>query len=42
MPGTRSGDLDPGVMLELARRHDYAALSDLVYHQMGLLALSDG
>ncbi|MDP1863451.1 MAG: hypothetical protein Q8K52_06045 [Thiobacillus sp.] len=29
-------------MLELAQRHDYAALSDLVYHQMGLLALSDG
>lgn len=40
--GTRSGDLDPGVMLELARRHDDAALSDLVYHHMGLLALSDG
>jgi acetate kinase len=38
--GTRSGDLDPGVMLELARRHDAAALSDLVYHHMGLLALS--
>ncbi len=40
--GTRSGDLDPGVMLELARRFDGPALSDLVYHQMGLLALSDG
>jgi len=40
--GTRSGDLDPGVMLELAGQHDHAALSDLVYHQMGLLALSDG
>lgn len=40
--GTRSGDLDPGVMLELARRHDAAALSDLVYHHMGLLALSQG
>ena len=40
--GTRSGDLDPGVMLELARRYDDAALSDLVYHHMGLLALSDG
>lgn len=37
---TRSGDLDPGVMLELARRHDHAALSNLVYHHMGLLALS--
>ena len=40
--GTRSGDLDPGVMLELARRNSSDALSDLVYHQMGLLALSDG
>jgi len=40
--GTRSGDLDPGVMLELARRHDSRALSDLVYQRMGLLALSDG
>ena len=40
--GTRSGDLDPGVMLELARTHAGPALSDLVYQQMGLLALSDG
>lgn len=40
--GTRSGDLDPGVMLELAKRHDAKALSELVYHRMGLLALSDG
>jgi acetate kinase len=40
--GTRSGDLDPGVMLELARRHDQSELRDLVYHRMGLLALSDG
>jgi acetate kinase len=40
--GTRSGDLDPGVMLELAKRNAPEALSDLVYHQMGLLALSDG
>jgi acetate kinase len=40
--GTRSGDLDPGVMLELAKRYDAEALSDLVYHHMGLLALSDG
>ncbi|HQS57443.1 MAG: acetate kinase [Gallionellales bacterium 35-53-114] len=40
--GTRSGDLDPGVMLELAKRFDAAQLSDLVFHQMGLLALSDG
>jgi len=40
--GTRSGDLDPGVMLALAARFDGTALSDLVYHQMGLLALSNG
>lgn len=39
---TRSGDLDPGVMLELAKRYDNAELSMLVYEQMGLLALSDG
>lgn len=40
--GTRSGDLDPGLMLELSKRLDSAALSQLVYQQMGLLALSDG
>jgi acetate kinase len=40
--GTRSGDLDPGVMLELAKRLDTADLSRLVYQGMGLLALSDG
>jgi acetate kinase len=40
--GTRSGDLDPGVMIELARRNDYLTLNDLIYHRMGLLALSDG
>lgn len=40
--GTRSGDLDPGVMLELAQRHDPDTLRDIVFHQMGLLALSGG
>ena len=40
--GTRSGDLDPGVMLELAKRYDAAQLSDIVFHHMGLLALSGG
>ncbi len=40
--GTRSGDLDPGVMLELAKRFDAAQLSDMVFHKMGLLALSNG
>ena len=38
---TRSGDLDPGVMLELAKRYDDAELSALVYEKSGLLALSD-
>lgn len=40
--GTRSGDLDPGVMLELAKRYDATELSDIVFHKMGLLALSHG
>ena len=40
--GTRSGDLDPGVMLELAKRYDPEKLSDVVFHQMGLMALSAG
>ncbi len=40
--GTRSGDLDPGVMIELAKRYDAAQLSDVVFHKMGLLALSNG
>lgn len=40
--GTRSGDIDPGVMVELAQRHDAATLRDIVFHHMGLLALSDG
>jgi acetate kinase len=39
---TRSGDLDPGVMLELARRHDAERLGRLVYEEMGLVALADG
>lgn len=39
---TRSGDLDPGVMLELSKRNNPEQLSDMVFHQMGLLALSDG
>ena len=40
--GTRSGDLDPGVMLELAKRFGATQLSDMVFHKMGLLALSNG
>jgi acetate kinase len=40
--GTRSGDLDPGVMVELAKRYNPEQLSDIVFHKMGLLALSGG
>jgi len=40
--GTRSGDLDPGVMVELAKRYSPDQLNDIVFHKMGLLALSDG
>lgn len=40
--GTRSGDIDPGVMLALTQHYDHAALTDLVYQKMGLLALSNG
>ncbi len=40
--GTRSGDLDPGVMVELAKHYSAEQLSDIVFHKMGLLALSDG
>jgi len=40
--GTRSGDLDPGVMLELAKRYSPEQLGDMVFHKMGLLALSNG
>ncbi len=40
--GTRSGDLDPGVMLALARRMNPAELEHTVFHRMGLLALSEG
>lgn len=39
---TRSGDLDPGVMLALAERYNPQQLRELVFHQMGLLALSEG
>ncbi len=40
--GTRSGDLDPGVMLALAEKLPLEKLKDLVFHGMGLLALSEG
>ena len=40
--GTRSGDLDPGLMVALAKRYNPEQLTDMVFHQMGLLALSNG
>jgi acetate kinase len=41
MMGTRSGDLDPGVLLHLlARGYDAAALERLVDHEAGLLGVS--
>ena len=41
--GTRSGDLDPGVMLYLMRSHGFspAALDDAVNHRGGLLGISE-
>lgn len=40
--GTRSGDLDPGVLIYLMRQHglDAEALEQLIDHQSGLLGLS--
>jgi acetate kinase len=42
MMGTRSGSLDPGVLLYLMQRHgmDAAALENLIYHESGLLGVS--
>jgi acetate kinase len=42
--GTRSGDLDPGVILYLLRNEklDAGKLEDLLNHQSGLFALSSG
>jgi acetate kinase len=42
--GTRSGDLDPGVLLYLLRNEKLSAdgLEDLLNHQSGLFALSSG
>jgi acetate kinase len=43
MMGTRSGDLDPGVMLYLLdqKEYDSARLSNMVNHQSGLLGVSE-
>lgn len=42
MMGTRSGDLDPGVLIQLLRHHGYSAeqLDRLVNHESGLLGVS--
>lgn len=40
--GTRPGDLDPGILIDLASRQAPPALADIVFHRSGLLALSDG
>jgi acetate kinase len=42
--GTRSGDLDPGVLLYLLRNENMSAddLESLLNHQSGLFALSSG
>lgn len=37
---TRCGDLDPGVMIELAKRFTPSEMEDLLFHHTGLLALS--
>lgn len=39
---TRSGDLDPGVVLELVKRHGVDATAQLLYRKSGLLELSGG
>lgn len=39
---TRSGDLDPGALLALADDYSVHELEQIIFHQSGLLALSDG
>jgi acetate kinase len=38
--GTRAGDLDPGAVLELAKRMDVSALEDLLNHHAGIAGLA--
>lgn len=38
--GTRSGDVDPGILLELMRDHDRADLERLLMHDSGLMGLT--
>ena len=39
---TRSGELDPGVVLELVKRHGLDRATQMLYRESGLLALSRG
>jgi acetate kinase len=39
---TRSGDLDPGVLLKLSESMTINELNTLIFHESGLLALSNG
>ncbi len=39
---TRSGDTDPGILIELSKNHTPEEVSNIIYHQSGLLALSNG
>jgi acetate kinase len=39
---TRPGDLDPGVLIELSKTHTPEEVSNIIYKQSGLLALSNG
>src|SRR5688500_17598499 len=38
--GTRAGDLDPGILVELQRTYDHGALETLLSRQSGLLGLT--
>jgi acetate kinase len=42
MMGSRSGSVDPGILVHLLRQHGYTAdqLDDILYHQSGLLGIS--
>ncbi|MCK9369682.1 acetate kinase [Candidatus Dojkabacteria bacterium] len=40
--GTRSGDIDPGVLIELSKSYTPEEVSNIIYKQSGLLALSNG
>lgn len=40
--GTRSGDLDPGIVQTMQALTETERLTDVLYHECGLLALSDG